>query len=223
MNKRILLASLLLSSTILMTSGLFPGLGSLDPSPASAFEPSKLGPVQVPVILDGVRYEPVAYNRIKDNLTSQGINLRYLLTRDAVAQGIVYVFTSEAKEKEFKRQRGLPVDLPTPGSVSKLKPLSVTQIPIAQYFEHISFQGDWLTLEAGSGNADLRNISCCGGGNWNDRISSVHVDTGVYSYNWEHINFQGQLLTIMGWANVEDLRLYGWNDVISSVWEYWTV
>jgi len=224
---KFLLFSILLVSAILTTSGLFSGFGFPGPLPASAAEPSKLGPVQVPVILDGVRHEPQAYNRLKDNLIAQGIPLRYLLTPEARKQGHIYVFTSAGKEKEFLIKNGFQVvDLSTVGKPSKSsggQVLPAVYTPVTIYAEHINLTGAHFWQNAGSGIADLRTKPCCNGGNWNDRISSLLAESGAYSYNWEHINYQGYLLTAMGYVDVPDLRIYGWNDLISSLWIYWFI
>jgi hypothetical protein len=222
---KMVLASLLLTGAILITSSLFSGFGLLGPTPASASGGSKVGPVQVPVILDGVRYESDDYNRLKDSLTAQGTILRYVLTPEAQKQGLVYVFTSEKGEWEFKIKHGFRVDLPSPVDLPKspsvLALTTASYTPLVIYWEGIYFTQSHLIAQAGTGNNDLRNVPCCNGGNWNDRISSVDVGDGAASYNWENINYQGARLTIGGPLSLSNLAQIGWDDVISSFWIYW--
>jgi hypothetical protein len=54
-------------------------------------------------------------------------------------------------------------------------------------------------------------------GDWNDQISSMGATNTKVIY-YRDINFQGPTLTVYPYIAVPDLRVYGWNDAISSVW-----
>ncbi len=62
-------------------------------------------PVQVPVVLDGVLYQPDEFNKIHCELNAKGINLGSLINP---ADGVFYAFASREDLKEFMRQIGYP-------------------------------------------------------------------------------------------------------------------
>jgi pimeloyl-ACP methyl ester carboxylesterase len=83
----------------------------------------------------------------------------------------------------------------------------------AMFYREIEFAGEVL----GAGG-DLPYV----GGNWNDRISSVHVPAGRTVVLYEHADYGGNSLTLSG--DEADLRVFPgpsldgtWNDVTSSI------
>ncbi len=229
---RIMLVCTLFVSMILVASGSLGQVALLGPISVSASGESELGPVSVPVILDGVRHEPDSFNHMIGRFASQKINLRYLLTPEAVKQGVIYVFTSEQKEREFLRKHGLPLhepptrNPPVPrSSRGVLQPAGATQAINVFFWQDINQGGDILVTVTGDQYPDLRQEPCggCSPPNWNDQISSVWVPGGAAAWNWEHINYQGARLTITGALYISDLRPYGWNDIISSIKIFYVV
>ena len=55
-------------------------------------------------------------------------------------------------------------------------------------------------------------------GFWNDRISSIAVDDGIWgALMFEHIDFGGDTFWCDGGDAYPMLWLYGWNDIASSL------
>jgi len=90
-----------------------------------------------------------------------------------------------------------------------------------QMFDDSNYSGNWFWLAKSYMWNDLTRVSRGGffGGDWNDEISSLaYTDTNcIYS---EHINHEGSTLLIGPNMPISDLSLLGWNDRISSVWNY---
>jgi len=88
-------------------------------------------------------------------------------------------------------------------------------------FDDSNYSGNWFWLAKSYMWNDLTRVSRGGffGGDWNDEISSLaYTDTNcIYS---EHINHEGSTLLIGPNMPISDLSLLGWNDRISSVWNY---
>jgi hypothetical protein len=88
-------------------------------------------------------------------------------------------------------------------------------------FQDINYGGDWWWMWANGTEHDMRLVErgCflwwCS--DWNDTISSMAATDTKVIY-WSDINFAGSTLTVYPYIAVPDLRVYGWNDVISSVW-----
>ncbi|HXF70433.1 MAG TPA: hypothetical protein VNK89_11565 [Thermoflexus sp.] len=112
--------SLLRFPRALLGLGMLGALLGLGAAPTPEAPPSCNPPegVQVPVVLDGVRYEPEEFNRIEADLRRRGIALCFTFARD----GTFHAFsTKEACEeflwKEWDQPRGLPfkpIDLSPP-------------------------------------------------------------------------------------------------------------
>ncbi len=202
--------------------------------------------VQVPVVLDGVRYEPEEFNRIHRELQAKGVFLIFMIDPQT---GDFLAFSGEESCNEFAAKRGLRPCIGNPppdasvGSVvrkgnityvhppdgssfhsstwedSKAQPSQVCP-PFDLYWsknwEHINCAGDSLWVAPNVAISDLRNV---GGQNWNDRISSAQAAAGIYrEILYEHINYSGDKLYVWaGWL-YPDLRELGWNDRASSLW-----
>ena len=87
-------------------------------------------------------------------------------------------------------------------------------------FEHVNFDGDWLTLPKNKAYYDLTEVGkdFLGLGDWNDVISSVQMYTTTMCVLFEHVHRGGASLTLHG--GTENLVAWGWNDRVSSV-ETW--
>jgi hypothetical protein len=68
---------------------------------------------------------------------------------------------------------------------------------------------------------DLTRVSRGGlfGGNWNDKISSLG-STNTSCIYCEHINLEGSKLFLEPNKPVSQLSTLGWNDRISSAWNF---
>ncbi|GEM_PF-1057853 len=197
--------------------------------------------VQVPVILDGLRYEPEEFNRIQATLNRWGIHLCFTFSRN----GALHAFsTKEACDRFLQEEWGNPpIAYPPPvrplrvwieGNVVRVEPAD--EVPPSgslgpqqlcpppdpfwsRNWEHIHCQGWELGVNAGGALSDLRQVPGPCAGNWNDCISSAQAATGISQLvMWEHINFQGNYLAIpRGWT-APDLREFNWNDRASSLY-----
>lgn len=110
-----------------------------------------------------------------------------------------------------------------------------------EMFEHDDFKGrwfesySWADLKAGTpapgrgSREDFPDLkkemnsvlidewtSTGGGGNWNDRISSVTVGSNLVVTFYEHTNYQGKSFAVVGPSRLNRMPS-GWNDKVSSV------
>jgi hypothetical protein len=103
---------------------------------------------------------------------------------------------------------------------------------IATFHEHFHYTshrggGNSLSLQPGFLYKDLTNVHMSGmwpfGSDWNDQISAVTLN-GATVVCAEHTNFEGSTLLLSPQSgNLIDLSPLGWNDRISSVWNYGAV
>jgi len=90
-----------------------------------------------------------------------------------------------------------------------------------QMFEDADYGGDWFWLANGYQWTDLTRVSRGGwfGGDWNDSISSLS-STNTSCLYCEHINLEGSTLLVGPNIAKHQLSIYGWNDRISSLWNF---
>jgi hypothetical protein len=90
-------------------------------------------------------------------------------------------------------------------------------------FEHVDYHGDWFWVESGRVYSDLtevsRNTTLWWSDDWNDTISSMSMTNDHMLYS-EHTHQQGNTLYLKPNTKVRELVSIGWNDRISSVWNY---
>jgi hypothetical protein len=88
-------------------------------------------------------------------------------------------------------------------------------------FDDTDYSGNWFWLSKGYMWKDLTRVSRGGffGGDWNDAISSVS-STATSCLYCEHINLEGNALFIGADKPIPRLATLGWDDRISSVWNY---
>ncbi|MCS6964903.1 MAG: hypothetical protein NZM16_12780 [Thermoflexus sp.] len=213
-------------------------------------EASSSGGVQVPVVLDGVRYEPEVFNRLWADLNRRGIYLCFTFARDGT---FVAFSTKEACDDFLQKEWGLPpVIVPSllspplrvrvEGTQVWVEPLEDADAapsppadgsggmapqqlcPLPDFYwsrnwEHILCQGWALNVSFGSQIGDLRQIPRPCAGSWNDCISSAQAPAGIRQLIlWEHIHFQGNYFPIPAGWTAPDLRAFGWNDRVSSLY-----
>ncbi len=164
--------------------------------------------VQVPVVLDGVRYEPEEFNRIHADLRRRGVALCYTFSRD----GTFHAFSArEACDEFFWKEWGQPRGLPFKSS----NPPS-TWVPF-----RVRIEGNWVWVEPlGEPDASPPPSS-----RDSEEIASLQLcppPDPYWSLNWEHILCQGSGLAVLPQAMLADLRQISgpcagnWNDCISS-------
>jgi hypothetical protein len=107
-------------------------------------------------------------------------------------------------------------NLPTRGPLNP--PITSGQI---QMFDDADYSGNWFWLAKGYMWKDLTRVSRGGwfGDDWNDEISSLSSTNTTCIY-YEHINFEGSSIILAPNKPISNLSELGWNDRISSVWNY---
>lgn len=92
-----------------------------------------------------------------------------------------------------------------------------------QIFSDVDYKGDWFWVEEGRVYRDLRavprNTDLFWSDDWNDVISSMSTTNDHMLYS-EHIQMTGNTLYVMPRTAKTELVSIGWNDRISSVWNY---
>lgn len=90
-----------------------------------------------------------------------------------------------------------------------------------QMFDDADYSGNWFWLAKEYMWRDLTKVSRGGffGGDWNDAISSLS-STNTFCIYHEHINLEGSALVLGPNKPIPHLSAFGWNDRISSVWNY---
>lgn len=78
----------------------------------------------------------------------------------------------------------------------------------ATMYEHVNYVGGQYHVN--------NDVSWIGGG-WNDKVSSVRVNSGKILTIYQHINYGGRSWQIRGPANVPNFVPLGWNDQLSSM------
>ena len=111
-----------------------------------------------------------------------------------------------------------PPSGPTPPPREPNPPSTWGQV---QMFDDANYAGNWLWLAKGYMWNDLTRVSRGGwlGGDWNDEISSLS-STNTSCIYCEHINLEGSKLFIGPNTPKHNLEIFGWNDRISSVWNF---
>ncbi|MBN2705514.1 MAG: peptidase inhibitor family I36 protein [Deltaproteobacteria bacterium] len=85
-------------------------------------------------------------------------------------------------------------------------------------YEHTKYEGAYMRFDGLRQEPDLRcyNTGGLNTPNWNDRISSLKVGSGVKLKVYKDINYKGSSWTITGPAGMSTLVPNKWNDKISS-------
>jgi hypothetical protein len=107
---------------------------------------------------------------------------------------------------------------PTPPPREPNPPVTWGQV---QMFDDADYQGNWFWLAKGYMWKDLTRVSRGGwfGGEWNDEISSLS-STNTSCIYCEHINLEGSKFLVGPNTPKHNLEVFGWNDRISSVWNF---
>ncbi|WP_410608301.1 hypothetical protein [Amycolatopsis sp. lyj-109] len=161
---------------------------------------------KVPVIVDGVRYEPKEIHRF------DGRELYFVL--DLTHSDVLLAFTSETGFRTA-------VTAQTAAYHDRAATASANQYAV--YYSADELKGDWLRVNSGSGYNDLRAVARgCGifgcAGDWNDVISSVEIHG--YQYLYRDPGYGGGYFWVIGdgWVN---LSTYGFDNAGSSLNVWW--
>lgn len=111
-----------------------------------------------------------------------------------------------------------PGSNPPPVHHEPAPPVTWNQV---QMFSDADYQGDWFWLARGYMWQDLTRVGRGGlfGGDWNDVVSSLS-STNTSCIYCEHIHLEGSKLFLGPNKPVPHLSALGWNDRISSVWNF---
>ncbi|MFA4835366.1 MAG: hypothetical protein WC749_04760 [Dehalococcoidia bacterium] len=157
--------------------------------------------VSVPVILDGVLYQPDEFNVIHAELHSKGI---YLISMINPKDQAFYCFTSTERYNEYAKTQDLPV---------------ITHPPMGERVGKVikDTDGNVTILAPDSANSYSTGSSESALDTPSTRTClSCPSPISGYAQNYEHISCGGDLLTVQYNASVPSLVPYNWNDKISS-------
>jgi len=184
----------------------------------------------IPIMLDNISAPP---DKVKE---FDGQPLYYVMDKQALADGVLQVFTTPEKAQEYRNQAIANLKK----STSQESVNSQVRMAAGAYFagsvdlyEHIYFQGNKWHFEGEWGYIpDFRYVNCflwwCA--NINDKVSSLMTNIWsnipgwrwpVYTVLYEHINYNRNQVGSEFWADnpatYPDLSIYGWNDIASSM------
>jgi len=203
--------SLILALTVLGTRAVM-SQGRDDP-------PETDGTFRVPVVVDGVLYQPEEAARF------EGVQLYSLVTADAVQQGIMYAFTTCEGLLKFLSEQGRPAP---PNCEPKARKGGPGDYYILKDGEQeasvlIDWTKFWKDINQGGGEfgsapyvywEDLRYTPS----GWNDVISSLQVgNVPDWAILYQNVYGGGDQLWAETGVYISDLRDYGWNDRASSI------
>lgn len=185
-----------------------------------AADPDEVPPVSVPIVLDGVLYQPAEFNKIHSELHAKGIYLSYVTDFE---NGIELAFTSREAIDKWLQDHGLSTMTEIEKGVKNAEPVAGTSSGSGKFegilrldyymdcYEHISYGGSKRTFVDDEWVSNLHSES------WGDRISSIYASDYYAMIIYEDINYGGDEKYIgigMDYSNLHD---YGWGDRISSV------
>lgn len=180
--------------------------------------PTEQAPVPRPFRLEGTLYGPGDVTRFG------GQPLHFYLDTALLEAGHLEAFPSKAALRRHLRETGqLPEDLTAALERGGVVPLHHVAGRPAEFFEHIDFGGERITLDPRHAFDDLTQRTMKVTGflffswdrvSWNDEISSLRTgDEAITCF--EHIHFGGRSFTVGRNTSVPWVGDF-WNDRISS-------
>ncbi len=189
----------------------------------------------VPIMLDSAS---APSDKVKE---FDGQPLYYVMDKQALAEGVLQIFTTPEKAQEYRSQAAAKLKKPTSQeSVDSQFQRAAMAYSTGDYFagsvdlyEDTYFQGNKWHFEGEWGYIpDFRYVNCflwwCT--NINDKVSSLMTNIWsnipgwrwpVYTVLYEHINYnrnqEGVELWIENPGTRSDLTEWGWNDLASSM------
>lgn len=200
-----------------------PPSAALEPlNPAVLFEtpttadsrPSKHKIPQVPVVIDGVRQAPEKIQQF------DGQPLYFVLDKQAQQEGVVYVFTTRAKVREYLETQGL---MPEAGTTAVQPEHWDYNDPRSLFYRDAKYGSNSMGVPAGYAYSDLTKVYWGGWiwQDWSDEISSVRATPlSSATYLFEHENFGGSYFLIHTGDDISYLNVYGWDDKATSIAVY---
>ncbi len=185
----------------------------------TSVDTAEVPPVSVPVILDGVKYQPDEFNRINSELHSKGVYLGSVVDPE---DGSLVAFTSSKEMDNWLKKRGFPTTQDILESAEKYGPATIIKLESSEKagatkewptmvsnWENINYGGSGFGLSYGI----INNLHSSG---WGDRISSIDVGSQRAEIVYENINQSGSwhLFVMAGHSNLHSI---GWGDRISSL------
>lgn len=161
-------------------------------------------PVDVPVVLDGVRYESGDFNGLQSELCGK---VDLIFTVDPQS-GDFNAFTTKERFNEWAAKRGLPAFDDGAGE-EQMGPV-------------LTRDGDTIVCAPTDSVADCEARLDQEEAPTSEAapLQACPPPSSYYSRNWEHINCGGAALSVAPKISIADLRNvqgYNWNDRISSV------
>ncbi|MEA2563028.1 MAG: hypothetical protein QOH06_4532 [Acidobacteriota bacterium] len=164
------------------------------------------GSVQMPVIVDGVKYQPSEMKQF------EGQPLYYLVNQASQQAGMILAFTSPESRREYVEANPSKRTEQRPGVPA------IAAVCADARFNKVAYGTgtDWLLVGCGQTVSSLYNVS----GDWNNRISYVEASgSWTYVYTCENFVTTGSCdeWAISGGTTIYDLNPYGFNNRISSI------
>jgi len=190
-----------------------------------ALKPITHQPPKIPLYVDGVDIDP------KDISRYNGRPLEFVVAKQRGDELALFASTSTPISDHMKAAHTSAwmsslgktgIGLERGKAIDTLAVDLVWDPSNVQMFQDIDYQSNWTWCGGGEYIPDLRQVSrdCtlwwCNG-DWNDQISSMAATITWVAYYWD-IYGQGSVLWQQPAQYFPDLRLFGWNDKISSVW-----
>jgi len=148
---------------------------------------------QVSIVIDDVLYEPEEISLF------DGQRLRFVVDSD----GVLNAYTTVEGIERFIAEESDQL------ASQDASTMGIESTSYARFYWDWHYEGSVLGLSVGA----IGSL-----GYWNDKISSVRVDSGLWiAFMYEHINFGGDVLYCVGGSSYYELGPYGWNDRISSI------
>lgn len=204
------------------------------PTPREIVERIEHSVPEVPIVVDGVTYDPQDITRFNGQEIGYipqngGSSLLLLTDRSVWAPFVRSAMLARSLASAVERyeyggfQWNSPPENAQPatfdGPVIIIPPPTEQPIPYwIAYLEHDDLNGDGLWVYSGESRRDLRYVgSWPFQSDWNDQFSSYTRTRGL-SMAYEHIHFTGSWIwTGPSSSHTLSLRSFGWNDRISSV------
>ena len=162
--------------------------------------------IRMPVIVDGVRYQPSEMKQF------EGQKLSYLINQASQQAGVILAFTSPEGRREYVETHPTTRSEQRPGVPPTAAVCDDARFNKVAYGTGI----DWLLVGCGQTVSSLYNVS----GDWNNRISYVEASgSWTYVYTCENFVKTGSCdeWAIAGGTTINDLNSYGFNNRISSI------
>ncbi len=175
-------------------------------------------PVFVPVMLDGVLYQPDEFNRINQALYSKGVNLVSTVDPE---NGNLIAFTSYEEYEKYAEEHGLPSIKRLMESAQKAGPATIVPLlpnekagdsraksapsGMVEFWDYTYYGGSGMCVGYGVINI-LANIG------WDERISSSDVGSGAGAALFDRTGCDWGGNVFVYYTDKPNLGTYGWSN-----------